>query len=140
MKYRGRLGWSNGPWNVTGFVDYISHYYHTQNAPPNVNGSLCTSTAPGAPGGGTFPCYNNVYSNLVPPWYSFDLSIGYDTGDIPANPYLKNIGLQLIIQNLLDKHADYQYKPTNAGGPPCTCNNLRALYGRQVSLVISKTW
>jgi hypothetical protein len=140
FRYRGRLGWSNGPWNVTGFVDYVSHYYSTQTAPPNVNGNFCTSTSFGAPAGGTFPCFNSSYSNLVPPWYSFDLSLGYDTGDTPSNPYLKNIGIQIIIQNILDKHADYQYKGTNAGGPACTCNNLRGLYGRQVSLIISKTW
>ena len=27
MNYRARLGWSNGPWSVTGFMNYISHYY-----------------------------------------------------------------------------------------------------------------
>jgi len=65
---------------------------------------------------------------------------GYDTGDDPANTYLKNIGLQLVIQNIFDKHADYQYKGTNTGGSGCTCNPLRADYGRQVSFIITKTW
>jgi len=140
LKYRARLGWSSGPWSVTGFMDYISHYKHTQSAPPNVNGNFCTSTAFGAPGGGTFPCFQDQYDNGVPPWYSFDLSVGYDTGDDPANNYLKNIGLQLIIQNIFDKHSDYQYKGTNTGGSGCTCNNLRPDYGRQFSIILTKTW
>src|SRR5262249_34379355 len=37
--FRGRLGWSNGPWNITGFMDYHSHYYSSQASPPNVNGT-----------------------------------------------------------------------------------------------------
>src|SRR5262249_32808206 len=41
FRYRARLGWSNGPWSVTGFMDYVSHYYHTQTPPPNVNGNFC---------------------------------------------------------------------------------------------------
>ena len=140
FKYRGRLGWSNGPWNVTGFVDYQSHYFHTMAAPPNVNGNFCTSTAFGAQAGGTFPCFNSAYNNIQPPWYSFDLSFGYDMGDVPSNPYLKNIGIQIIIQNILDKHSQYQYRIASQGGQQCTCNPLQGLYGRQVSLIISKTW
>ena len=139
--YRARLGWANGPWSLTGFMDYQSHYYHTQTAPPNVNGNKCTSSAFGAPAGGTFPCYQDNYGNgPQPPWMSFDISIGYDTGFDPANEYLQNIGLQFIIQNIFDKHTDYLYKPGTQGGPPCTCNPLRVDFGRQVSFVITKTW
>ena len=42
QRWRGRLGWSNGPWNVTAFMDYTAHTYSNQNAPPNVNGT-CVS-------------------------------------------------------------------------------------------------
>jgi len=38
-------------------------------------------------GGGTFPCKIFGYTNIEPSWYTFDLSLGYDTGDKPANPY-----------------------------------------------------
>jgi hypothetical protein len=140
FRYRGRLGWSNGPWNITGFMDYQSHYYHTMTAPPNVNGNFCTSTVFGAPAGGTFPCFNSAYNNLQPPWYSFDLSLGYDTGDVPSNPYLKNIGIQVIIQNIFDKESFHQYRVATQGGQVCTCNPLQGLYGRQVSIILSKTW
>jgi len=119
-------------------VDYQSHYYNTQNAPPNVN-NQCVAAGVGV-GGGTFACPQNNYSNLEPPWYSFDLSVGYDTGEDPANNYLKHIGLQLVIQDIFDKHSNFEYKATNAGGPPCTCNPTRPDFGRQVSFIVTKTW
>jgi len=34
--------------------------------------------------GGTFPCALNNYTNLQPSYYTFDLSVGYDTGDVRA--------------------------------------------------------
>jgi len=67
------------------------------------------------------------------PWYSFDLSIGYNTGEHPANDYLKNIAIQVIAQDILDKHTDYQYRTIVAGGQPCTCDILRSNCGRQLS-------
>jgi len=140
LRYRGRLGWSNGPWNVTGFMSYEGHYYSTQSAPPNVNGNFCTSDLWGAPAGGTFPCAQNAFNNLQPPLYTFDLSVGYDTGEDPQNNYLKNIGIQLVVQNLLDKHDNFQYKPTNTAGPPTTLNPDRSNYGREISLILTKTW
>src|SRR5207248_3206217 len=54
MHYRGRLGWSNGPFSLTGFVNYDSHFYHTQASPPNVNGQ-CLATNPSL-GGGSSTC------------------------------------------------------------------------------------
>ena len=41
--------------------------------------------------------------------------MGYDTGDTPANDYLKNIGIQFIIQNLMGIHPAFQYGPSNQG-------------------------
>ena len=29
FKYRTRLGWSDGTWSVTGFMNYESHFFHT---------------------------------------------------------------------------------------------------------------
>ena len=65
--------------------------------------------------GGTFPCLINNYSNIQPSQYLFDLSFGYDTGDTPANTYLKNVGVQFIVQNLMGIHPAFQYGPSNAG-------------------------
>jgi len=57
MRYRARLGWSNGPWSVTGFMDYQSHYYHTQtrhrtSLPMRYDRRLVP--------GGTFPCASAI--------------------------------------------------------------------------------
>ena len=41
--------------------------------------------------------------------------MGYDTGDTPANTYLKNIGIQFIVQNLMGIHPAFQYGPSNSG-------------------------
>jgi outer membrane receptor protein involved in Fe transport len=138
MKYRARLGWANGPWSVTGFMNYESHFFHTQGAPPNVN-NQCVAAGSSAPGG-TFPCAITGYTNIEPPWYTFDLSLGYDTGDDPANDYLKHIGIQLIVQNILDKHADFMYRIASGGGNPCACDLLRSNAGRQISIILTKTW
>jgi hypothetical protein len=79
FKYRARLGWSNGPYSVTGFMDYAGHFYHTQTAPPNINFECLA--AGGTVGGGTFPCALSNYSNIEPSYYTFDLELGYDTGE-----------------------------------------------------------
>jgi hypothetical protein len=76
----------------------------------------------------------------VPSLLSFDLSMGYDTGDDPENNYLKHIGLQLVIQNILDKHDDALYKGSTAAGPPTTINPDRGNFGRQISFIVTKTW
>jgi len=138
MHYRARLGWSNGPFSITGFVNYDSHFYHTQSAPPNVNGQ-CVATG-GSIGGGTFPCAIEGYSNLMPSSYLFDLSMGYDTGDSPANQYLRNIGVQLVIQNIFDKHPAYEYRISTGGGNPAAYDILKSDVGRTISLILTKTW
>jgi outer membrane receptor protein involved in Fe transport len=138
MHYRGRLGWSNGPFNVTGFVNYDSHFYHTQSAPPNVNGQ-CLATNPGL-GGGTFPCTIEGYSNIEPSYYTFDLSFGYDTGDTPANEYLRNVAVQLVVQNILDKHPPFEYRISTGGGNPTAFDLLKSDQGRTFSIIVTKTW
>jgi iron complex outermembrane receptor protein len=138
MRYRARLGWSNGAWSVTGFMDYQSHYYHTQSPPPNVN-FQCT-TAGGTISGGTFPCLISNYSNVLPSWYTFDLSFGYDTGDSPANPYLRDIGIQLVIQNIMGKHPAFQYGPSNSGRSIAAYDILKPDLGRIWSVTLTKTW
>jgi iron complex outermembrane receptor protein len=138
FKYRARLGWSNGAWSVTGFMNYESHYYHTQGSPPNVN-NQCT-VAGGSTGGGTFPCLINNYSNIQPPWYTFDLSMGYDTGDTPANTYLKNIGIQFVIQNIMGIHPAFQYGPSNQGRTFAAYDILKGDQGRTFGVTVTKTW
>jgi outer membrane receptor protein involved in Fe transport len=142
MRYRGRIGWSNGPWTLTGFVNYESHSYHNQAPPPNVNGNFCASNGglDAAGGGGTYPCAIQGYTNHLPSFYTFDLSFGYNTMDAPANEYLRNIGIQIVVQNLMDRHGQYQYRISTGGGNPCTCDITKNIMGRTVSLILTKEW
>jgi hypothetical protein len=138
FRYRARLGWSSGSWSVTGFMDYQSHYYHTQSAPPNVN-FQCVAAGSTTPGG-TFPCLINNYSNIQPSWYTFDLSVGYDTGDTPTNTYLRDIGIQVVVQNVAGKHPAFQYGPSNAGRGLAAYDILKPDLGRVWTITVTKTW
>jgi hypothetical protein len=142
MRYRARLGWANGTWSVTGFFNYRTHYWTNAAAPPNVNNQC--QTAGGTIGGGTFPCEISDYTNLTPPIHTFDLSLGYDTGSNPANEYLRNIGVQIVVQNLFDRHPPYGYITGARPGAWATgaqggANEVGAI-GRTVSLIVTKTW
>jgi len=142
FRYRARAGWSNGPWSVTGFLNVQSHFFHTQNPPPNVNGNFCASNggldAYGQ--GGTYTCAIDDYTNIIPSYYFFDLSLGYNTMDNPANEYLRNIGIQLVIQNITDRRSAYGYRIASGGGNPCTCDIQNSIQGRTISLIVTKEW
>jgi hypothetical protein len=138
LRYRARLGWSDGPWSVTGFMDYQSHFFHTQNAPPNVNNQCLASG--GTVGGGTFPCAITGYNNIEPSYYTFDLSLGYDTGDDPANDYLKHIGIQLVVQNIMDRHPAFEYRISTGAGNPAEFDISKSDAGRTIGLILTKTW
>jgi iron complex outermembrane receptor protein len=141
FKYRARLGWSDGTWSVTAFMDYAQHFFHTQPSPPNVNNGCIT------PGGtiGGLPTYNNPcflsdYTNHQPSYYTFDLSLGYSTGDRPANEYLRNVSVSIVIQNITDRASPYEYKITTGGGLPCACDVFQGLFGRMVSMRLQKSF
>jgi iron complex outermembrane recepter protein len=138
LVWRTRLGWSDGPYSVTGFMNYSSHYFSTWASPPNVN-FQCTS-AGGNMGGGTFPCAISNYSNYEPAFITFDLSLGYNTGDIPANDYLKHIGLNFTVQNLMGIHSPFAYGPVTANRNAAGYDILRSDIGRVVGLTITKNW
>jgi hypothetical protein len=123
---------------VTGFMDYASHFFHTQTAPPNVNYQCLTPG--GTIGGGTFPCQIFGYTNIEPSYYTFDLSIGYDTNDKPANEYLRNIGIQLVVANIMDRHSPYEYRIATGGGNPAGFDILKNIYGRSFQVRVQKTW
>jgi hypothetical protein len=137
MRYRARLGWSDGPFSVTGFVNYIGHYFNTQNAPPNVN-FQCTVSG-GTVGGGTLPCAISNYTGIEPAYYTFDLSFGYDTGDRPANTYLQHIGIQFVIQNIMNNLSPFEYQIA-AGTPPVAFDVSKSIQGRTFGLILTKTW
>jgi hypothetical protein len=119
-------------------MDYVSHYFSTQSAPPMVNFGCTTSG--GTTPGGNLPCAITGYSNIQPGMYTFDLSGGYDTGDTPENVYLKHIGIQLIVQNLMDRMPAFQYRISTGGGNPAAMDILKSAQGRTISLIVTKTW
>jgi hypothetical protein len=136
--YRARLGWSNGPWNLTGFMNYSSHFYSTWPVPPNVN-NQCAAPQ-GTVGGGTNPCLITGWSNIEPSWYTFDLSFGYDTGDMPANDYLKGITVQFTVQNLMGKHSPFEYGPSTSTRNVAAYDIIRQNGGRTLGLTVLKKW
>jgi len=143
FRYRARLGWSNGPWSVTGFADYQSHFFHTQAAPPNAGpGNFCAvnGSLDAAGNGGTYPCTLLGYTNIEPSFYTFDLSLGYNSRDVPANEYLRNIGVQLVIQNVMDRHSPFEYRTSTGGGNPAAMDILKSNQGRTISIIVNKEW
>jgi hypothetical protein len=139
FKYRTRVGWSDGTWSLTGFMNYESHFFHSQSAPPNVNfGCIESGGTVGGTPAYTNPCLISGYNNLVPSYYTFDLSLGYDTGDRPTNEYLRNVNIQLVMQNITDKSSPYAYKVTSQGGFQCACDVTKGLFGRIISVRLQK--
>jgi hypothetical protein len=138
LVYRARLGWSDGPYSITGFVNHQSHYFAPWPVPPNVN--LQCTVAGGTTGGGSLPCAISNWSNIEPSWYTFDLSFGYDTGDMPTNNYLKNITLQLTIQNLMGIHSPFEYGPSTSTRNIAAYDILKSDNGRIIGLTLVKSW
>jgi hypothetical protein len=66
--------------------------------------------------------------------------MGYNTGDTPANDFLKNINLQFVVQNVTDKHSPFQYRTSSAGGAPTVHDFFRGIQGRMLTLIVNKTW
>ena len=143
LRYRARLGWTDGTWSVITFMDYQSHFFHTQNAPPSINGQPFNNqcvVAGGTVSGGTNPCQIFGYTNIEPSYYTFDLSLGYDTGETPANDYLKHVNVNVVIQNLFDKKAPFEYRIGTGGGNPCACDITKSIQGRTIGVTLTKTW
>ena len=131
FRYRGRLGWKHDGWRVTGFVNYTSHFHHTQVAPPSCYisaGTNCPGITP------AFPNYGNIHPSV----YTMDLSIGYDTGETFENTYLHNIELQLNINNITDRYAPFAYRVAANGGSTAVIGG--SPLGRAIAFQITKNW
>ena len=132
------LGWSNGTWDITGFMNFTAHHHSTASAPPNVN-NQCSS-----PGGtvprGAFPCAITGYTGFIPSTYWFDLSIGYNTGDTVANDYLKNVQINLVINNIMNRAPPFSFDPGNGGHTPTAYDQQRGNNGRIIHFIVTKTW
>jgi outer membrane receptor protein involved in Fe transport len=120
LRYRGDVGWEGlDGFSVTLAVNYQAHYFHTNVQPPS-------------------PPPN--YSNLVPSQYTFDLSVGYNTMDNAVNPYLNNIAIRVVANNLLDRLPPFVYRIATGGGVTAYDGTIFSPIGRTISLSITKTW
>ncbi len=149
LKYRARLGWAGDDgWNVTGFLNFLPHFNSdTPALPPSC--FIAGNTPCNANGLPQFSQYTKQYpflSSLVPGLYTFDLSVGYNTGEKPANTYLQNIGIQVTATNLLNKQAPYAYQiaPPGGGQPRAyfaiTQGSSLGIDGRVISVNLTKVW
>jgi iron complex outermembrane receptor protein len=123
-RYRARLGWEDGGWSITGFANYLSHYISTEALP---------SAAVRAP-------YPDFTANHVPSSYTFDVSAGYDLGDTPDSEYLKNISVQLVVNNLTDRAPPFLYKTSSNTGVTAYDGLNFNPFGRVISVSVTKTW
>ena len=145
LNYRARLGWTGGSdnsWTVTGFMNYHAHVNSSSAAlPPScfmIGNPLCDAS--GLP---QFAQYTQQYAlltNYQPAFITFDLSIGYRTGDRPANDYLKNIGVQLTVNDVTDRAPPFQYIIATGGGNPSAFNRNYDPAQRVISIVVTKAW
>jgi iron complex outermembrane receptor protein len=149
LRYRARLGWADDSgWSVTGYMNFFPHFNSDTAALPPACFQI-GNTACNASGLPQFAQYTKQYAlltNFIPGLYTFDLSIGYKTGNTPANDYLKNIGLQLIVNNVLNKQPPFQYSiapPGNAAAHAfftSTAGSELGIDGRFITFVVTKAW
>ena len=120
LRARGQLGWTDGTWNAAIFINYRSHFYTTNTLPP-------ANVTPAN------------YSNIVPEQYTFDLSLGYDTGDAPANEYFRNINFQLVVNNITDRRSPFAYNLSSTAGNVAFAPSFSPV-GREIVFTIAKAW
>ena len=70
----------------------------------------------------------------------FDLSLGYNTGLMPANSYLQNIQVNLTINNVLDRSPPFNFEAREGGREIRAYDARWSEYGRFMSLAVTKTW
>ncbi len=143
FRYRARVGWSNGPWSLTTFMNFQSHFFHTQQAPPNVNGNFCASN------GGLDACRHRrnvpVRDRRLHQHHSVLLHVrsvprlqhdGRACERVPA----QHRRPARRAERVQSESSAYAYRISTGGGNPCTCDILNSLQGRTISLILTKEW
>jgi len=67
------------------------------------------------------------------------LTIGYQTGEMPANEYLRNIGLQLTVNDIFNKEPPFQIGARPSGSIRAFDNAFNDLQ-RTFTLTVTKVW
>jgi hypothetical protein len=76
---------------------------------------------------------------MAPAAVWFDLSIGYQTGDMPANEWLRNIGVQFTVLDLFDEAPPFQVGARGNGSIRAFNEGYSDLQ-RTFTLQLTKTW
>jgi iron complex outermembrane receptor protein len=144
-RVRYRLGWANDTWNATVFANYFGHGQFGNGQ--NVNGANLVPPcfyAPGSAPGACFPgspYYGPLpyWPNMTPAVVFWDVSLGYNTGESPNSPYLRNIALQLNVNDIFDKAPPFQVGARGNGAIRAFDNGYPDLQ-RTFTFTITKTW
>jgi hypothetical protein len=141
QRVRYRLGWASDTWSVTAFANYFGH------GAVNVNGNnlippcfYAAGFSPGSCFSGS-PYYGPLvtFPNFSPPTVYFDLSVGYQTGEMPANEYLRNIGIQFTVNDIFDKQPPFQVGARGSGSIRAFDNAFIDLQ-RTFTITLTKVW
>ncbi|HEX3486409.1 MAG TPA: hypothetical protein VHT51_15195, partial [Micropepsaceae bacterium] len=154
QRVRYRLGWADDTWSVTAFANYFGHGANTATLGVNFSGAnlipgcfyapasagLPGSGAPGACFTGS-PFYGpySTYPNMAPAQLFFDLTVGYQTGEKPANEYLRNIGIQFTVNDIFDRPPPFEVGARGNGSIRAFENAYSDLQ-RTFTLTLTKTW
>jgi hypothetical protein len=117
---RHQIGWTNGTFSATLFANYRAHRHGGFNIPP-------ASVRPAN------------WTQYRPETYYFDLSLAYNTGDAPTNPYLQNINIQLVMNNVFDRPPPFGYTSGGASGLYAFDPQYNPEM-RDIILTVTKTW
>lgn len=117
-RIRGQLGWTDNELSIEGFVNYRSKFAD----------SFFSNVIGAAPG------YARVAS-----YTTFDLAIGYDLGDRPANIYLRNVRFDFVVQNVFNRPPPFELN-NNPGVDPLFSTATDSPVGRLFSIRITKNW
>ena len=125
LKWRGSVGWTDGTFSANFSVNHTGHF-HTDQV-------LTAATA-------QFP----DWTNMLPAHTWLDLSVAYNTGTTPVNPYLQNINLQLTVNDVLDQRAPFAYATAGRGVQAAAFWSERgggySPVGRYVTFYVTKEW
>jgi hypothetical protein len=123
LRARYQLGWTdpNDQFSVNLFANYRSHRHI------------------GGPPAGFVFAPGQVWQDLQPETYYFDLSLGYNTGETWSNPYLHNINVTFVALNFLDRRPPLRFTTGGQDGSYAYDSSYDPI-GRQLSVTISKAW
>jgi len=147
QRVRYRLGWSDDTWSVTTFANYFGHGAGGAVLGVNFNGNNLIPPCFYAPGNAAGSCFAGsqffgpyqTYPNMSPAVVFFDLTVGYQTGEKPANEYLRNLNLQFSVNNIFDKPPPFQVGARGNGSIRAFDNTFIDLQ-RTFTFTITKTW